>query len=269
MRKKIILVVFLMVCVAAPGVSVGARKPQRDKVLKALRSIGISSAKVLGIEPAPVKNLFFVYVDLGREGRRGFVITRDAKYIVAGRFLSVEKGGRDVIMEVGVDKGYFPLPPGRPVNVKVSITGSPSFGSPTAPMVIIYYDPFCPFSLRELRVLKSMADKGRIHLVLKYFIFNGPNAAALARDTVCLYQQGRKREFWAMVFTKGAIVKKLRFKCDPNQAGLIELLLNRDGQEARSLGLRGTPALLIRGKVYTGFINEVMLEKLLLTGGKS
>ncbi len=270
MKRRLLMLAMVGLFLAVPLVSHAARKPARSKVQLALRNLGISSAKILGIEPSPVKGLYFVYVDLGARGRQGFIITKDAKYIIAGRIFNVatSSDGTDLVMKTGVEKGYYPLPAGTPLSVKISTTGSPSFGPPNAPMVIIYYDPFCPFSLKELRMLKDMADRGKIHLVLKYFVFNGPGARALARDQVCLYQQGRKREFWAMVFSKGAVARQLRFRCDKNQADLIELLLNRDGEEAKRMRLRGTPALVVGGRVYTGEMNKVMLEKLLLTEGK-
>jgi len=268
LKKRLLLAVLLSLFVMAPVVSHGARKPAVTKVRSALKKLGISNAKILGVESAPIKNLYLVYVDLGRNGRRGFIITRDTKYVISGRLLDVGKKGADLIMETGIDKGYFPLPRGKAVNIRISTTGSPAFGPAKAPEVIIYYDPFCPFSLRELRVLRAMANEGKIHLVLKYFIFNGPNARRLARDSICLYQQGRTREFWAMVFTKGAIAKRLKLLCKENQVELIELLLTRDGEEARKMKLKGTPSLYINGKVYTGFINRPMLERLLLTGGR-
>jgi len=263
------MAVILGFLITVPGISSAAKKLDNAKVLKALNSLGISNVKILGIQPAPIKNLYLVYVDLGRNGRRAFIITKDTKYIIVGRLLDVTGGGRDLAMEMGIDKGYFPLPRGRSVNVKVSTVGSPTFGPQNAPEVVIYYDPFCPFSLRELRELRPLADEGKIRLVLKYLIINGANARRLARDSICLYQQGRKKEFWALVFSKGALASKMKIKCRDNQVELIELLLTRDGEEARKLQLKGTPSLFIRGKVYTGFINRLMLEKLLLTGSKS
>ncbi len=269
MKKRLLLAVFLVFLMAVPGVSSAAKKPGNAKVLKALNSLGISNVKILGIQPAPVKNLYIVYVDLGRNGRRAFIITKDAKYVIAGRLLDVEKGGKDLIMERGIEKGYYPLPKGKAVALRISTVGSPTFGPQNAPEIVIYYDPLCPFSLRELRVLKPMIDEGKIRVVLKYLIINGPGARRLARDSICLYQQGKRKEFWAMVFTKGAVAKRFNIKCRENQVELIELLLTRDGEEAKKMKLAGTPSMLIGGKVYTGFINRLMLEKLLLTGGGS
>jgi len=99
LKKRLLMAVILGFLITVPGISSAAKKLDNTKVLKALNSLGISNVKILGIQPAPIKNLYLVYVDLGRNGRRAFIITKDTKYIIVGRLLDVTGGGRDLAME--------------------------------------------------------------------------------------------------------------------------------------------------------------------------
>lgn len=259
------LVAFLSV--VTPFTLKAAEKMDAAKVKKMLKTMGISQVEVLGVQPAPVKGLYMVYVKLGDNRRAAFVLSKDGRYLITGKLVDIKEGGKDLTMEVGVNKGYFPLPSGRSLKdskVRINTTGSPVFGPSRAPEVVVYFDPLCPFCLKELRDLKPMAEEGKIRLVLKYFIVHGDKARNLAYKALCLYQQGQKRAFWDFIFSRGATGGDFRGKCDE---GKVELILTRDGEEAQKLQLRGTPASIIRGKVYTGYLGRVVLTKILSEGG--
>lgn len=268
MRKVfswMITVALLTMFLVAPSIGHAAKKMDAATVTQALKHLGVSNAEVIGVEPSPIKDLWMVYVRLGR--RMGaFLLTSDGKYLITGKLLDLSAGGKDLTFATGVEKGYFPLPQGKSLkesNVDINTTGSPAFGPSKAPRLIVYFDPLCPYCLRELKELKPMVDEGKIRLILKYFIVHGDKARELARNGLCLYQQGEKEAFWSYLLSQGKLGAPQGKKCDEGQ---IELLLTRDGEEAKKLGIRGTPASIINDKLYTGYLGRTIIEKLLLTG---
>ncbi len=249
-----------------PGVSKAAKGLNADRVVQALGRIGVRGAKVQGIEPLHVKDdVYMVFVKLANGREAAFVMSGDTRYLITGKVLDLSQKGKDLTAEIGYSKGYFPLPKGTEAKIKVDVTDSPSFGPKKAPQIVVYFDPLCPFCMRELRELKPMADRGKIHLVLKYFIVHGDKAKEIARNSLCFYQGGKTGEFWAYILSQGK-VKLPTPKCDN---GKVEFILARDGEEAKKLGLKGTPSIVMKGKVYMGYLGRTVVEKLLLTGGKS
>ena len=250
----------------APGVSKAGKGLNSNKVVEALGRIGVKDAKVQGIEPLKIKGgIYMVFVKLTNGREAAFVMSGDTRYLITGKVLDLSQKGKDLTIEIGYSKGYLPLPKGTEAKIKVDVTDSPSFGPEKAPQIVVYFDPLCPFCMRELRELKPMADKGKIRLVLKYFIVHGDKAKEIARNSLCLYQGGKGGEFWAYILSQGKI-KVPTPKCDN---GKVEFILTRDGEEAKKLGLRGTPSIVIKGKVYMGYLGRAVIERLLLTGGKS
>ena len=269
MRKGlswIIVLALLAMFLLAPSIGHAAKKMDNATVKQALKHLGVSNAEVLGVEPSPIKGLWMVYVKLGGKRMGAFLLTTDSRYLITGKLLDLSAGGKDITFSTGVEKGYFPLPQGKSLKeskVDINTAGSPTFGPPKAPKVIIYFDPLCPYCLRELKELRPMADEGKISLILKYFIVHGDKARELARNALCLYQQGEKEAFWTYLFSQGKLGAPQGNKCDEGQ---IELVLTRDGEEAKKLGLRGTPASVINDEVYSGYLGRTIIEKLLLTG---
>ena len=266
MRKVLLWVVTVAILLLAPGMGQGASKINTATVTQALKQLGVSNVEVLGVEPSPIKGLWMVYVKVGGKRLGAFLLSSDSRYLITGKLLDLSAGGKDLTFATGIEKGYIPLPQGKSLKestVDINTTGSPAFGPAKAPKVIVYFDPLCPYCLRELKELKPMADEGKILLVLKYFIVHGEEARTLARGTLCLYQQGEKDAFWRYLFSQGKMGAPQGNKCDEGQ---IELLLTRDGEEAKKLGLRGTPATIINDKLYSGYLGTPVIEKLLLTG---
>jgi len=260
--RRVLLMALVVFMLVAPF-TLRAEEMSARKVKTMLKSLGISRVEVLGVQPAPLKGLYLVYVKLGAGRRAAFVLSRDGRYLITGKLIDLKEGGKDLTLEVGMDKGYFPLPKGRSLKdtkVDINTAGSPAFGSAKAPQVMVYFDPLCPYCLKELRDLKPLADAGRIHLVLKYFLVHGEKARNLAYKSLCLYQQGQKKAFWEFIFSRGAVGGEPKGKCD---SGKVELILTRDNEEARKLQLKGTPASIVGGKIYTGYLGRTVFLKLI------
>jgi len=237
-------------------------KISADEIEKLLKPLGISSVQVLGIEPSPIKGLWIVYANMENNKKGAFIISEKGDYIITGKLLSLKDGGKDIILETGVMKGYFPLPKSRKVNIKIDTHGSPSFGSATAPQVVVYLDPLCPYCLKEIRGLIPMIKEGEIHLVLKYFIVHGDRARDIAKKSLCVYQKEGSGRFWEFLLSKEKGLDNVKQNCDESK---MEFLLTRDEEEANKMDLKGTPASIINGRLYVGYLGRATLEKLLLT----
>jgi len=265
LRRSLLCLLLGVFFLSLPGISRAGKGLSVGKVEKALEGIGVKGAKVQGVESLPMKGkvyLVFVKFPNGREA--AFVMSEDARYLITGKVLDLSKNGKDITMEVGYSKGYLPLPKGTQAKEKVNITNSPAFGPAKAPKIIVFFDPLCPYCMKELNDLKPLADKGKLRLVLKYFIVHGDKARDIARNSLCLYEGGKKEEFWAYLFSHGNAKVQLP-KCDDDK---VEFILTRDGEEAKKLGLKGTPASIIKDKVYVGALGRVVVDKLLLTSDK-
>ncbi len=260
--KKVLLWMLVVSFVAVSFSSVALARMNAAKVKEILKEQGFSQVQILGVEPAPLKGLYMVYVKMPNGKKGAFLINDSGRYLLTGKLLDLKENRRDIIAEVGLEKGYL-LPEGvslKATKVKINTAGSPVFGSKKAPQVIVYFDPLCPYCLRELQGLKPLVDSGKIRLVLKFFIVHGEKARELASKAICLYQKGKKKEFWEFIFSRGAKGGELKSKCDEGKA---EFLLTRDGEEAQKLKLRGTPVSIIKGKIYTGYLGSKVVLMLL------
>ncbi len=261
--RKRVLMWFLVISVLVVPLSLSAaQKMTVGKVRSILKAQGFSNVKVLGVEKAPLKGLYMVYVEMPGGKKAAFVLNDSGRYILTGKLIDLKKNRRDVLWEVGIDKGYL-LPAGvslKGSKVKIDTTGSPTFGSKKAPQVIVFFDPLCPYCLRELQDMKPLVDRGKVRLVLKFFIIHGAKSRALASRALCLYQKGKKDAFWQYILSKGAKGGELKSKCDE---GKIEYILTRDGEEAKKLQFKGTPTIIIKDRYYIGYMGPKVLSKLL------
>ncbi len=261
-----------LVCLLLSGLFLLASMPGKAgeklsprEVENSLGKVGVRVSEVQGIEPLPIKEkVYMVFVRLANGRGAAFVMSEDARFLITGKVLDLSQGGKDLTMEVGYSKGYIPLPKGAEAKIKVDTTNSPAFGPDKAPKIIVFFDPLCPYCVRELRDLRSLAEAGKVRLVLKYFIVHGDRARRIARDSLCLYEKekGKKEGFWTYLLSQGREKAQIQ-KCNSEQ---VEFILTRDGEEAKKLNLRGTPAAIINNKVYVGYLGRTVIDRLLLTG---
>lgn len=262
--KGILLMGFFMLLLVH---SSWASEPlSKADVYKALSKIGVKGIEIVALEPSPVKGLTMVFIK-SSQGRMGtFLLTEDGQYLISGRMLDLNQGGKDLAEAIGIEKGYFPMPKGRDVNVALDLKGSPSFGPAKAPQVIVYFDPLCPYCLRELSDLRKLAIKGEIHLILKYFIVHGERAKEIAVNSECVRRRVGNEAYWRLVFAKGKGISEKGTKgCNKES---IAKLIDRDSNEAKRLGVRGTPASIIKNRLYVGYQGSEIIEKLIVDSQK-
>jgi protein-disulfide isomerase len=219
-------------------------------------------AKVVDLKDSAIKGAKEGFIELGtppRTQRQPFLISKDGKFAV---FAAVN--------DLSVD-------PYKEVMKKISLKDQPTRGPANAKVTIVEYSDFeCPFCARGYNTLENQVMKqydGKVRLVFKNFpltsIHPWAQPAAIAGE--CVYAQSHDA-FWklynyffenqhdinpqnlkekvdAAVGSDGIDKTKLN-DCMDNQKTLAEV--NSDQKEGESIGVNGTPAFFINGRLLSG-----------------
>ena len=190
--------------------------------------------------------------------KQPFIISKDGRYVVFGD-----------ITDLTID-------PYKQVMEKISLKDSPTKGPAGAKVTIVEYSDFqCPFCSRgyqtlENQVLKEYGD--RVKVVFKYFPLTSihPWAEPAAVAAQCAYVQ-KPDAFWKVydyLFQnqKDMNVQNLKEKviaaagdsvdgaklgtCIDKQETLAKV--KADTQEGTTVGVNGTPAFIINGRLLSG-----------------
>lgn len=177
------------------------------------------------------------------------------------------------------------------LRLPVQIKSSPSIGNPKAPVTIVEFTDFeCPFCGRVqptlIRVRKTYPDQ--VRLVFKNFPLSfHRNARQAHLAAMCADDQGKFWEYRNLLFVNQRALKKDNLLQYAAGLGLspetFSDCLNReahakriedDFKEAVNLGIQGTPAFLINGRMFTGAqpfssFQEVIEEELAQSSGKN
>jgi predicted DsbA family dithiol-disulfide isomerase len=162
---------------------------------------------------------------------------------------------------------------------EIDTTGLPFKGAENAPVVVAVFDDYqCPYCARLVPILYEVTKKypDKVKLVIKHFplsfhtFANKAAKAALAAD-----RQGKFWELNDMLFknqselsdekiieiAKGLNLDIEKFKKDMESES-VNSLIARDMANAQSIGVRGTPAVYINGRLLKqrslkGFENAI------------
>jgi protein-disulfide isomerase len=153
---------------------------------------------------------------------------------------------------------------------EVSIDGAPIKGSATAPVTIVEFSDFhCPFCKRVLPTLGQLESQygDKVKLVFRdYPIDNLHPAARKAHEAArCSHEQGK---FWAYhdaLFANAPQASPEQLKTYAQEVGLdvpafeqcvnsgaYQATVQRDVEEGTRVGVTGTPAFFINGRLLTG-----------------
>ncbi len=157
--------------------------------------------------------------------------------------------------------------------LEIDNAGRPIYGSPNAPVTVVEFADFtCPHCQAEAPHLREAIDqfRGRAKLVYRYFPLEGPGhersrPAAIAAEAA--HEQGKFWEMHDLLFAaKGELddddiygyAQKIgldlpKFKAS-YQARKGEAQLDTDRALGEKLGISGTPALFINGRM----LNELL-----------
>jgi protein-disulfide isomerase len=155
----------------------------------------------------------------------------------------------------------------------------PILGNETSSIAVhVYYDFNCPYCARSHEIeQKMLAEYGdRVKFVYKNFPVIRDTSAFWAEAGLCAHEQGKYEVFADFAFNN---IQNVTFKDIASYAQGLGLdkqafltcfnngkytdAVQADLQEAFDLGLRGTPAFVIYGQVFPGFLSEDQFRQLI------
>jgi len=157
-----------------------------------------------------------------------------------------------------------------PLRTDVATAGYPSRGPAAAPVTIVEFADFeCPFCggfYPTLKLIeKNYADK--VRLVYRQFPLTNmhPNAQKAAEASLCANEQGRFWEYYDALFSDQSRLSVPALKQTAQTLGLNSAAFNtcldsgkhaatiqKDKDEARKIGVSGTPTVFINGRLLGG-----------------
>jgi protein-disulfide isomerase len=156
----------------------------------------------------------------------------------------------------------------RPPIVEVSTAGHPAKGPAAAPVTIVEFSDYqCPFCKRAEPTVKQVMDtyKDKIRLVFRnYPLPFHEHARPAAEAALCANAQGKFWEFHEKLFAAAALtddaIKKLAADAGLDAAKFDECVkkgqfkadVDKDVAEGGGVGVNGTPAFFINGRMLSG-----------------
>ena len=162
------------------------------------------------------------------------------------------------------------LKPPPAIRVEVSSTGAPFRGAANAPVTIVEFSDFeCPFCKQTNPTLKQLLERypGKVRLAYRDFPLDSihPQARRAAEAARCAQDQGKFWEYHDVLFTQSPKLAPDDLKRYAAQAGIDvkkfddcllggvhKTALQKDIDEGTRLGVSGTPAFFINGRLLTG-----------------
>lgn len=215
------------------------------------------------------------------DGKRVFVLQTDGMlqvFSIQGQLEGTVEVGNDVTNITAQGESLLLLTrKGKPevdyllidVIQKIATAGSPRLGKADAPVEIIVFDDFqCPYCAKISSVLKETVanSDGKASLVFKHFPLQMHQMAKPAAEaSIAAQQQGKFWEYYDLVFAnynqltdeklvefaKQLKLDMKKFEADRTNQKLIGKV-DADMQEGVRVGVRGTPAIYINGRQYSG-----------------
>lgn len=157
-------------------------------------------------------------------------------------------------------------------------TRSPVIGNPNGDVTLVeFMDYQCGYCKRMLdRVFQLVQDDRNLRVVFKEIPILGPASVTGARAALAAQAQGKYKEFHlALMGYRGTLTDDVVFDV-ARQVGLDVERLRRDMQSpevaaelqrnmelAQALGIRGTPAFVVRDQVIPGAVSIDVLQQLI------
>lgn len=164
-------------------------------------------------------------------------------------------------------------PPSRPVSdwKRIAAIGHASGGDTSATLsVVVFSDYQCPSCARLHWVLERFTAQypGDVRVVMRHLPLRSihPHAAAAAEAAECAAAQGQFAGFSSAAYTGQAAIGSQSWTIFAIAAGVRDTTafascvdhrtyraaVERDETVAQELGLRGTPAVIVNGQLYSG-----------------
>jgi len=156
----------------------------------------------------------------------------------------------------------------KPPKVDVATAGRPARGPEAAPVTIIEFSDYeCPFCKRAEPTVKKVLDTygDKVRLVYRHYPLEfHATARPAAEASACAAAQGKFWEYHDKLFAASdlsdATLKKLAGEVGLDQAKFDECFekkqfkadIDKDMADASSVGVTGTPAFFINGRMISG-----------------
>lgn len=155
---------------------------------------------------------------------------------------------------------------------------TPVVGNADGDVVMVeFFDYRCPYCKRIANVLqRAMKDDGNIRLVMKEFPILGEESVEAAKISLATEMQGKYEEFHFALINAPGRVTKVSALAVAEEMGLdmeqlekdaespeIAAMIAKNQQLARSLGITGTPALVVNGEIMPGAVEYPTLKSLI------
>lgn len=154
---------------------------------------------------------------------------------------------------------------------------SPTIGSRNNTVSVVeFFDYRCPYCKVLTRSLSSIRADGLIHVIYKEWPILGQGSLLGARAALAAGKQGKYLEFHEALMRSRLIptmeyIQHLSSKVDLNQEQLVKDMfseetssaLRRNSALASSLGLVGTPVLVVGRTFVQGAVTQKQLEQLI------
>ena len=148
---------------------------------------------------------------------------------------------------------------------------APSVGPADADVVVVeFFDYNCGYCRRAVPdIQKLIKEDTNVRFVFREMPILSPNSRDVARWSIAAHKQDKYFEFHAALMEKRgnrspAVMKEMaeelgldadKLEKDANSAA-VKKMLEKDVEVARAIGIRGTPAFIIGGDLYPGYLGE-------------
>lgn len=148
---------------------------------------------------------------------------------------------------------------------------APSIGPADADVVVVeFFDYNCGYCRRAVPDIQKLAKEDKnVRFVFREMPILSPNSRDVAKWSLASHKQGKYFEFHAALMEKRGnrspkimkdMAKKLGLDADKLEKDAnsdeIAAMLAKDVEIARAIGIRGTPAFIIDGALYPGYLGE-------------
>ena len=155
-------------------------------------------------------------------------------------------------------------------------SSAPSVGPADAEVVVVeFFDYNCGYCRRALPDIQKLAEEDKnVRFVFREMPILSQNSNEVATWSLAAHKQGKYFEFHSALMEKRGNRSAKVMKDIAEDLGLdaeqlekdansddVKKMLQKDLDLARNIGIRGTPAFIINGELYPGYLGEEGLRQ--------
>jgi len=162
----------------------------------------------------------------------------------------------------------------------IAVDGSPTLGPEDAPVTLIEFSDFqCPYCARVRKTIYQLRDRygDQLRIVFKHFPLEiHPKAPAAHVAAEAAHRQGKFWEMHDLIFANQREMSEDRYLAYAGALGLdieqfqkdrrsldVRTRVVEDAEQAIELGIFGTPAFVINGRIVSGAQRAEVFQKVI------